>query len=98
MAAPAPLAQGGLPGSAHPQIAPEERQRRLRGSLGRLIAEGTTVVLITHRMAMARGADWIVAFGPGGTEQGTHEELAAAGGTYAGLLAGELETRRGVHG
>jgi ATP-binding cassette, subfamily B, bacterial len=54
----------------------------------RRIAGGRTVVLITHRLASVRGADRIYLLHDGRVaEQGTHQELVAAGGRYAELYA-----------
>ncbi len=54
----------------------------------RRIAGGRTVVLITHRLASARGADRIYLLHDGElVEQGTHDELLAADGRYAELYA-----------
>ncbi|AGZ40188.1 ABC transporter ATP-binding protein [Actinoplanes friuliensis] len=53
----------------------------------RELAAGRTVVLITHRMASVREADRIYVLDHGAvTEEGDHETLMAAGGTYAQLF------------
>ncbi|MFT4151968.1 MAG: ABC transporter ATP-binding protein [Paracoccaceae bacterium] len=47
---------------------------------------GRTTLVIAHRLATVRDADLIVAMDRGRVvEQGTHEELLAKGGLYAGL-------------
>ncbi len=52
----------------------------------RALAADRTVVLITHRLASVRHADRILLLHEGElVEQGTHDELLAAGGRYAEL-------------
>ncbi|MUL41574.1 ABC transporter ATP-binding protein [Streptomonospora sp. PA3] len=49
-------------------------------------AEGAAVLLITHRLASTRTADWIYVLDHGRVvEQGTHTDLIATGGLYAEL-------------
>lgn len=53
---------------------------------------GRTSVLVSHRLAALRGADRIVVLEGGRiTENGPHDELATAGGTYARLF--DLQAR-----
>jgi ATP-binding cassette, subfamily B, bacterial len=53
----------------------------------RELAEGRTVVLITHRMASVREADRIYVLDHGAVaEEGDHDGLMAAGGIYAQLF------------
>ncbi|HVX45915.1 MAG TPA: ABC transporter ATP-binding protein [Mycobacteriales bacterium] len=55
-------------------------------------ATGAITLLISHRFSTVRMADLIVVLGDGAVaEMGTHDELMAAGGTYAELF--ELQAR-----
>jgi ABC-type multidrug transport system fused ATPase/permease subunit len=54
--------------------------------LNRLM-KGRTVIMITHRLNTIRGADTIIVLHNGiVAEQGTHDDLLALGGIYAGLF------------
>jgi ATP-binding cassette subfamily B protein len=60
-------------------------ERQINEALRRL-GQGRTVVTIAHRLSTAERADRVFVFDAGRlVEEGTHAELAAAGGRYAGL-------------
>ncbi|HKY68508.1 MAG TPA: ABC transporter ATP-binding protein [Acidimicrobiales bacterium] len=71
-----------------------ETERALADALVRL-ASGRTMVSIAHRLSTAETADLVLVFDAGRiVEQGTHAELVAAGGTYAGLYESWLGNTR----
>ena len=52
------------------------------------LARGRTTITIAHRLSTIRNADRIAVLDDGAvTEVGTHDELVAAGGRYADLVA-----------
>jgi ATP-binding cassette subfamily B protein len=70
--------------------------RSLRGALA-----GRTSIIISHRLAAVRDADWILVLDGGEiVEQGTHQQLVAANGRYWQLLSRqqlEAEIETGEH-
>ena len=64
-----------------------ENEAAVAEALGRLAGD-RTVLVVAHRLTTIAAADRIAVLADGGiAELGTHSELAAAGGRYAGYLA-----------
>ena len=62
-------------------------ERRIEDALDRLL-QGRTAVIIAHRLSTIRRADLIVVVEDGRiAEQGSHDQLMAAGGRYAALYS-----------
>ena len=59
------------------------------------LAEGRTTVSVAHRLSTAERSDLVLVFDRGRiVENGSHAELAAAGGTYAALYESWLGNTR----
>ena len=64
----------------------------VQDALERLMQDRTTIV-VAHRLSTVRAADRIVVLAAGSiVEEGTHDELVAAGGLYTELSARQLFT------
>lgn len=73
-----------------------ESEALIERAIRRLLA-GRTSLVIAHRLSTVRGADRIVVLHHGEVrEQGTHEELRAAGGLYARLYELQFAGLNGV--
>ncbi len=69
-----------------------ESERLVQDAIDRLIVDRTTVV-IAHRLATVRQADRIIVMDDGGiVEEGTHDQLVAAGGLYARLASLQFDS------
>ncbi len=72
-----------------------ESEKLVVEALERLMT-GRTVITITHRLNTIRNADKILVIKSGTVaEQGTHDELVALGGVYAGLYTIQSESAGG---
>ncbi len=72
-----------------------QTERLVQEALERL-AEGRTTIAIAHRLSTVRDADQIVVLDRGYVaETGTHDELLAAGGRYAALVARDADVEPG---
>jgi ATP-binding cassette subfamily B protein len=64
-----------------------ESERKIQSAIHEL-SKGRTVLVIAHRLSTIRNADEIIVIEDGRTaERGTHDELLAKQGTYAGYHA-----------
>jgi ATP-binding cassette subfamily B protein len=84
----AELAQPGLLILDEATSAVDPETERVLAEAMRRLAEGRTTVTIAHRLSTAEHADLVLVFDAGSlVERGTHAELLAADGVYAGLHA-----------
>ena len=68
-----------------------ETESKIQEALERLV-QGRTVFAIAHRLSTLKHADRLVVLKEGKVDEiGTHEELIAKGGTYAGLCEKQTE-------
>lgn len=63
------------------------------------LSRGRTSITIAHRLSTAERAGWVLVLDGGRlVEQGTHDDLLVAGGTYAALHASWLDVTRSAAG
>jgi len=71
-----------------------ESEQRVMEALQRLM-QGRTVIMIAHRLSTLRDADKLVVLKDGVVaEEGTHEQLLALEGVYAGMHRAQEDSRR----
>ena len=69
-------------------FADPENEARIQKAFSEARARERTVLMVAHRLSTVRNADQIVVLDAGRVaEQGTHDELLAAGGLYARMWA-----------
>ncbi len=74
-----------------------ETDRALTSAL-QTLSEGRTMISVAHRLATAEAADLVLVFEAGRlVETGHHDQLVAAGGTYAGLHRAWVGNTRRSH-
>lgn len=74
-----------------------ESEARVEGTIRRFTAEGGTVLLITHRLGLARLANRLLVMAEGRVvEAGTHGELMLRGGPYAEMWYRQFPAELGV--
>lgn len=68
-----------------------ENEREVRAAIAELM-RGRTTLVIAHRLSTVRDADKIIVLDEGRvTQQGTHDELVGAAGTYAQLVRVQVQ-------
>lgn len=69
-----------------------ENELAVKEAVLNLLSRRKTVVMVAHTLPIVRGADSIAVIGDGRVlEQGTHDQLVAAGGKYARMWAADRE-------
>ena len=69
----------------------QESEQVVRDAMSK-VSQGRTTLIIAHRLSTVRNADRVIVLTDEGIEeQGTHESLLRAGGTYARLYGIQVE-------
>lgn len=70
----------------------QKTEEKIQKSLG-IVSEGKTTIIVAHRLSSVVGADWIYVMDAGTiVEQGTHADLMAQQGLYAGMFQAQKKS------
>ena len=66
-------------------------EKEVQRAIDNIVQKNVTTIIIAHRLSTIKNADWIYAIKEGKVlEQGTHKDLLAQNGYYAGLVRSQL--------
>jgi ABC-type multidrug transport system fused ATPase/permease subunit len=70
----------------------QKTEDKVKGALNRL-SKGKTTLIVAHRLSAITHADWIYVLDAGRVvEQGTHADLLAQEGLYAGMFGAQKKS------